>query len=177
MSRFWAILITTLLFVSSSQAGEKPSLSNFIIKENLLKNDKIAVIAASEDEKPIELNGRYLFTINGFKQELNFNEGVAITPQAIEKSTFIYLKHETDSNQVNKLYYVYKSSDALNPIKINLKFLVLIPLIVISIIALFRKFLVYGLLILAGLIYFNISKGLSLPTYFETIFDGLKSFF
>ena len=177
MLRLWAIIISALLFAPASQAAEKRSLTNFIIKENLLKNDKIAVIAADDNEKPIELNGSFAFTINGFKQDLRFNEGVAITPQPIEKSTFIYLKHETDSNTVNKLYYVYKSKDALNPIKINLKLLVLIPLIIIAIVGLFRKFLVYGILILAGLIYFNISKGLSFPTYFETIFDGLKSFF
>ena len=76
-------------FTSVSLADSNARIKNFIIKENLLKNDKIAVIAADENETPLEITGKYLFSINGFKQELSFNDGVAITPQPIEKSNFI----------------------------------------------------------------------------------------
>jgi len=171
------MLLAICIIPQKSFCTENAALENFIIKESLLKNDKIAVIAADERDKPIEINGTFEFSINGFKQELKFNDGAAVTSLPIEKSTFIYLKYINEEAPVSKLYYVIKQEDSLNPIKINLKLLVIIPLIIVVIISLFRKFLVYGIIILVALMFFNISKGLSIPTYLETVFEGLKSFF
>jgi len=178
MKNFFSVIYPLLILITINvTAGEKPALKNFIIKESLLKNDKIAVIATDEDETPVEVSGNYLFNINGFKQELNFNDGVAMTPQPIEKSTFIYLKHINDSSSVTKLYYVLKKSDSLNPIKINLKLLVIIPIAIIILVGMFRKFLVYAIIILIAMFLFNSNNGLSFPTFFETLYEGLKSFF
>lgn len=170
-----AILSFCLAF--SAFSSEPGRLSNFIIKESLLKNDKLAVIATDSSERPLEVSGRFQFNINGFRQELRFNEGIAITPQPIEKSTFIYLKHINDSTTVTRLYYVWKKADSLTPIKINLKLLVLIPIAIIVLSGLFRRFLIYGIIILVALFLFNSKNGLSFPTFFETLYEGLKSFF
>src|SRR5690349_21401938 len=100
MKKLISVTIFSFCLLVSAFAQERSKLKNFIIKESLLKNDKLAVIATDENETPLEISGRFQFNINGFKQELSFNDGVAITPQAIEKSTFIYLKHINDSTSV-----------------------------------------------------------------------------
>lgn len=173
------LLLLLLLSITYNVAyGQSVTIKNFIIKENLLKNNKVAIIAADDNDKPQEaVNGTFLFSINGFRQELKFNDGVAVAPQQIEKSTFIYLKHLNDSTTISKLYYVLKRGDELNPIKISLQILVIIPILIIIIASMFRKFIVFALVILIGIFLFNSNNGLNLPTFLETILDGLKSFF
>ena len=160
--------------VSSSQIA----INNFIVKENLLKNDKVAIIACDSNEKPLEnISGTFQFSINGFKQVLHFNEGVAVAPEQIDKSTFLYLRHENESGTHGKLYYVIKKDQDLKLIKINWFLLVLIPLIVIILATMFRKFILIAAVLLIILFVFNSSNGLKLGTFFETVFDGLKSVF
>lgn len=173
---FYFIMLFAFLSVKAS--AQNIAINNFIVKENLLKNDKIAIIAADSADHPVEgVNGTFLFVINGFKQELKFNDGVAVAPQQIEKSTFIYIKHTNDNGTHGRLYYVIKKGDNLNPVKINWLLLVLIPLIIIILASMFRRFIVFALILLAVFIFFNHSNGLSIPTWFETIIDGLKSAF
>jgi uncharacterized lipoprotein YehR (DUF1307 family) len=179
-------LLLSLIFFTSDNVYAQPdtiskketAIDNFIIKENLLKNDKIAIIACNAAEKPLEdINGTFQFSINGFKQELKFNDGIAIAPQQIDKSTFIYLRHENESGTHSKLYYVIKKDDSLKPIKINWLLLLLIPVGIIILATMFRKFIIIAAILLVMLFFFNSSNGLNLPTFFETVFDGLKSIF
>ena len=174
-------LLTALLFVLSvtlTSQAQQVTLNNFQIKEHLLKNSKIAVIAADSADRPIEtVNGTFAFTINGFKQDLKFNDGIAVAPQQIEKSSFVYLKHQNETGTHSKLYYVIKKGEDLNPIKINWLFLLIVPLAIFAIAAMFRKFIIFGIIILIILFFFNSSKGLGIPTFFETIIDGLRSAF
>ena len=181
------LAITTLIVILLSpfrgyNQGRSDSsslyINNFIIKENLLKNSKIAVIATNEEEKPLEnISGTYQFSINGFKQELKFNEGVAIAPQQIDKSTFIYLRHENENGSHGKLYYVTKSDDTLKPYKINWTLLILIPIVLIILATMFRKFILFAAVILIAIMFFNSKNGLSMPTFMDTVFDGLKGLF
>lgn len=151
-------------------------LNNFIVKEDLLKNNRIAIIAADSLEKPIEtLNGTFQFSINGFGQELKFNNGVAVAAQPIDKSTFIYLRHENETGTHGKLYYVIRKGDFINPIKISWWILVIVPLILIILATLFRKFIIIAGILLIFIFYYNSSNGLKLPTFFDTVFDGLKN--
>lgn len=174
---FFLITLSLLLSFLNTNA-QTTAINNFIVKENLLKNDKIAIIAADSANRPKEgVNGTFRFVINGFKQELKFNDGVAVAPLQIEKSTFVYIKHTNDSGTHANLYYVIKKGDNLNPVKINWFLLVLIPLIIIILAGMFRKFIVFALILLAVFVFFNHSNGLSLPTWFETVIDGLKSAF
>ncbi|HEX8377082.1 MAG TPA: hypothetical protein VF602_04640 [Pedobacter sp.] len=171
------------LFILSMLIGltiyaQPVAVNNFIVKEHLLKNSKLAIIAVDSANKPIEaVNGTFLFSINGFKQELKFHDGIAVAPQQIGKSTFVYLKHENESGNHSKLYYVVKKNEDLNPIKINWMILLLIPLVIIVIATMFRKFIIIAVVLLVVMFFFNSSKGLALPTFFETIIDGLRSAF
>jgi hypothetical protein len=178
------IFITKVLLLAGTQLyaqeelnqGQGVAINNFMVKENLLKNNKIAIIATDSLDTPIEsLSGTFQFSVNGFGQELKFNNGVAVLSQPINKSTFIYLRHENESGTHGKLYYVYQKGDSINPIKISWWILVIIPLVLILLAALFRKFIVVAVILLIGLFYYNSSLGLKIPTFFDTIFDGLRN--
>ncbi|EOR94961.1 hypothetical protein ADIARSV_1832 [Arcticibacter svalbardensis MN12-7] len=165
-----------LLGFTSMALSKTDSISNFIVKENLLKNDKLAIIATDDQERPVEtVNGTFMFSINGFKQSLLFHDGVAVAPQQIDKSTFVYLKHTNESSTPAKLYYVLKKDGGINPIKINWIMLLIIPLALVVLASIFRKFIVFAVIILVVLMVFNSNKGLGIPTVFETIFDGIKN--
>ncbi len=179
-------LLLFLLFVgvskvfaqADSATTQHVAINNFVVKENLLKNNKIAIIAADANEKPAEnLNGTFQFSINGFQQELKFNGGVAVAPQSIDKSTFLYLRHENESGTHGKLYYIYKKGDDLSPYKINWLVLILIPLGIVILALLFKRFIIIGGIILIAFLIFNSKNGLGIPTFFDTVFDGLKGLF
>lgn len=184
------ILTRTLLFCllcltaapamaqNNAVSVQQIALSNFVVKENLLKNNKIAIIAADINDKPIEtFNGTFQFSINGFQQELKFNDGVAVPAQPIDKSTFLYLRHENEAGTHGKLYYVYKKDDNLSPYKISWLFLILVPLAIIVLATLFKKFIIIGGIILVAFLIFNSKNGLGIPTFFDTVVDGLKGLF
>lgn len=174
--RFLFYLALSALLSPLFVVAQPVSVKNFIIKENLLKNDKLAVIAADSGENPDEkVNGTFLFSINGFKQDLKFNDGVAIAPQQIDKSTFVYLKHKNDSTTIAKLYYVLKKERGLSMFKINWIMLLLIPVVLVILASIFRKFIVFAAIILIGMFLFNSGNGLSISNFIDTIIEGLKS--
>jgi hypothetical protein len=171
-------LLLLLLVFSGSAFAQKADINNFIVKESLLKNSKLAIIAADSLENPIEkINGVYTFTVSGFTQTLDFHEGVAILPLQLERSAFVYIKHENEKGTHSKLLYVYKKEGTLNPYAINSMWLIIFPAVIVFFAFAFRKFIIAAVIILIVYIYFNHSNGLNLSTFFETIFDGLKSMF
>ena len=108
MTRLFVTILFFAIFLDKAQA-QTVMINNFLVKEHLLKNSKLAIIAADSVDKPIEtVNGTFLFTLNGFRQELKFNDGIAVAPQQIEKSSFVYLKHENEAGTHSRLYYVIK---------------------------------------------------------------------
>lgn len=154
------------------------TIKNFLVKENLYKNNQLAIFAADQDEKPLEnLNGTFIFSINGFEQELKFTNGASVVPQPISKSTFIYIRHENETGNHGKLYYVIRKFDMIKPIKISWMILVLIPALIILLAMMFRKFIIIAGILLVVMFYFNTSNGLQISTFFDTIFDGLKNLF
>ncbi|WP_245586316.1 hypothetical protein [Olivibacter sitiensis] len=172
-------LLTTLFCLSFICPAQdiKRDITNVIVKENLIKNNKLAIIACDSNDTPLEhVNGTYSFVINGFKQSLVFHDGVAISPQEIDKSLFVLLKHENTHGAFSKLYYVYKGADSLKPIKISWMFLLLIPVVLIIIASLYKRLLIIAVIALIALGYFGYSKGLELWSVLETIFQGLKNF-
>ena len=177
--RYFLILFF-LLFIKTSFAQNitLQEINYFTVKENLLKNEKLAIIATDSLENSIEtINGTFNFSVNGFKQELDFHDGVAVCPLQIEKSTFIFIKHPNDTGTHSKLYFVYKSDQNLRPFAINSVWLIAIPIILILIGYLFRKLIGLMIFILLIIFYFYYSKGLSLPTFFESIIEGIKNMF
>jgi len=173
------VLLFLLLFVACTAGfAQKADINNFIVKESLLKNSKLAVIAADSLEQPMEqINGIYTFTVSGFTQTLKFNDGVAVMPLQLDKSAFVYIKHKNDAGTHSKLLYVYKKDGNLSPYPINSMWLILFPLIVVVLAFAFRRFIVIALLILLIFFYFNHANGLGIGTFLETIFDSLKRLF
>jgi hypothetical protein len=171
-------LFFSLWFSATSAQSNLKTIDNFIVKENLLKNEKIAIIAADSLENPNEhINGTFNFSVNGFKQELVFNNGVAVCPLQIEKSAFVFIKHLNETGTHSNLYYIHKKDANLNPYKISWFLLLIIPIGLILIGYMFRKLIGLVILVLVVFSYFNYSKGLSIPTFFESIIDGIKNVF
>jgi len=171
-------LLLLLLVFSSPTFAQKADINNFIVKESLLKNSKLAIIAADSLDNPHEkINGTYTFTVSGFTQPLSFHDGVAILPLQLERSAFVYIKHQNEKGTHSKLLYVYKKEGTLNPYAINSMWLIIFPAVIVFFAFAFRKFIIAAVIILLVYIYFNHSNGLNLSTFFETIFDGLKSMF
>lgn len=167
------LLVAPGLLVAQDLHG----IDNFVIMENLIRNDKLAIIATDSAEVPNEaISGTFQFVINGFRQELTFNEGVAITPQAIDKSTFVFVKHQNQNGSIGKLYFLYKSQQGFKPIYINWLYLILIPAAVLLLGYVFKRLLIWALVVLVALFIFNYQKGLDLNNIFETIVHGIRDF-
>jgi uncharacterized protein YxeA len=171
------ILLALLLFVfcSGVALADTVSIKQFTIKENPFAQQEIAIVATDTAGTIQEkVNGKFAFTINGFENELAFQSGTAFYRHKVQKSAFMYVKHKNESGTHSALYYVYKHGDKLSPMRISWMWLVAIPLIIVFAGYLFKRFIIIAAVVLVIFIYFNHSKGLSIPTFFESIFDGLK---
>lgn len=169
---FFLWIAPSLLFAQDSRR-----IDNFIVMESLLRNDKLAIIATDLDEAPNEaISGTFQFVINGFKHELTFNEGVAISPQAIDKSTFVFIKHQNQHGSIGKLYFLYKSAQGFKPLHINWIYLILIPTAVLLFGYMFRRLLIWAVIVLVLLFIFNYRKGLDLTNILETLVHGIREF-
>jgi hypothetical protein len=153
-------------------------INHFAIKENPFGQDQIAVVAIDTLNNTLQnVNGEFVFTMNGFEDTLKFNNGVAFYDHKIIRSTFLYAKHVNDSGTHAILYYVYKGADKLTCIHISWIVLLAIPLGLILLAYMFKRFIIIAIIILAIFIFFNYHNGLSIPTFFESIIDGLKNIF
>lgn len=181
MRLIFGILI--LFFITGSVYSQNPStnteqisINNFIVEGSIFKDNLVTIVAATADDKPLkDLNGTFTFSINGFEQKLKFTDGAATIPQPIAKSTFLYVRHENESGTQGKLYYLISKYEAINPIKISWLILVIVPAIIILLAMMFRKFIIIAGILLLLLFYFNSSKGLNIPTFLDTVFDGIKN--
>lgn len=170
------LYLVMLLFFANASFSQNANINNFIVKESLLKNSKLAIIAADSLNRPLEtINGIYTFSVSGFSQEITFANGVAVLPLKISKSTFVYLKHENDNGTHSKLLYVFKKDGDLNPFTINRFLLIIIPLVIIFLAFAFKKFIYIAVILLLIFMYFNHSNGLNISTFFETAIDYLKN--
>lgn len=171
-------LIFSLCLISYLGVAQNAAINNFLVKENLLKNNKLAIIAADSLNVPNEnINGTYTFSVSGFTQILKFNDGIAVLPLPIDKSTFVYIKHQNDTGTHSKLVYVYKKDSDLTPYAINSLWLFIIPIALVIIAFAFRKLIIFVVVAFLVFVYFNHSSGLNIGTFFESIFDGLRNLF
>jgi hypothetical protein len=138
-----------------------------------------AAIVATDTLKNIQENvsGLFTFTLNGFQKELTFDKGTAFYRDKIDKSSFLYIKHTNDTGTHSMLYYIYKHDNKLSIVKISWFLLLVIPIALVLLGYMFKRFLVLAIIILCVFVYFNYHNGLSIPTFFESIFDGLKNMF
>ncbi|MFD2595888.1 hypothetical protein [Sphingobacterium griseoflavum] len=150
-------------------------IANFIVKENLTQNGKLAIIAIDSAEQPLEnINGTFVFELNGFQQDLSFHDGIAVVKHPLASSTFVFFKHKNQDDSIGKLYYIHKSEQALKPFKISGLLLLFIPASLLFIGYLFKRFLTVLVVLAIVYVYFNYSKGLDLSKIIESIFTAIK---
>lgn len=173
-------IFISLLFLLSAgvvfgQPKDELQISHYTLKENLNQNDKLAILVVDSAEKPVEhINGTFQFTINGFNYPLSFHDGVAITPNKIESSTFVYLQHKNSSGNHAALFYVLKKDSGLQIYKIDWYILILIPIGLLFLVMLFKRFIWIAVILFGLYLYYNAQKGLQLGNFIEIILEGLK---
>lgn len=179
MKYFLTALMLTLVWATiyaQSDGGSVVGIHNFIIRPSVPHYDKIEVVTCDAHENAMDqLCGTFIFNVNGFRQELTVKNGVAVFPQRIDQSTFIYARHENENGIQGKLYYLFKGADSIRPIKVNSWILIVIPLLLVGIASIFRKFIVIAVVLIISLFVFNTTNGLNMPTLLSTFFDGLKN--
>lgn len=174
------VILFTLLYCSIySQGQSKPQyIDNFIVKENLTANGKVAIIAVDSSEIANEaINGTFKFSINGFEQTLSFHQGVGVPSHAIDGSTFAYFKHKNQNRSTGKLYFLYKKENKITPVKINGLLLLIIPAVLLLLAYALKRFLTTFIVLAVIYAYFSFSKGLSISQILESAVEVLKSFF
>jgi hypothetical protein len=172
-------LAICLIFISARFASADPiAINHFVIKENPFAKDQVAIVATDSLDRVREgVRGVFLFTLNGFEDTLKFEKGIGFYRHKIDRSTFLYVRHVNESGTHAKLYYIYKTDDTLKPFHISWGLLLIIPCALILLAYVFKKFIIFAAIILVVFIYFNYHNGLSIPTFFESIIDGLKAMF
>ena len=154
------------------------TINHFIIKENPFARDEIAVLATDTANNILEkVSGVFDFTINGFQEQLKFDKGTAFYRHKLERSSFLYAKHVNDSGTHSILYYVYRSDNKLIPVHISWIVLLAIPLLLVLLAYLFKRFIIIAIIIFCIFLYFNHHSDLSISTFFESIIDGMKGLF
>ncbi|MGZ3927225.1 MAG: hypothetical protein ACXVJG_09740 [Mucilaginibacter sp.] len=170
--------ICLILLSAGFTFADTISINHFVIKENPFAKNEIAVVATDTSNNTLEnVNGVFAFTMNGFQESLKFDKGIAFYRHKLDKSAFLYVKHVNDSGTHSILYYIYKSDSKLTPIHISWIVLLAIPLLLVLMAYLFKRFIIIAIIIFCIFLYFNHHSGLSIPTFFESIIDGLKSLF
>jgi hypothetical protein len=153
------------------------AIHHFDIKENPFAKDEVAVIATDTAGNTLDnIKGVFNFTMNGFEEELTFDKGVAFYRHKIDRSTFLYARHQDDAGTHSVLYYIYKS-DKLTPVHIPWYILLAIPCALFLLAYMFKRFIIVAIIIFLIFVFFNYHNNLSIPTFFESIIDGLKNIF
>lgn len=166
------------IFLSSFAFADTISINHFVIKENPFAKDEIAVVASDSLNNISEnVSGVFNFTINGFNEALTFDKGTAFYRHKLERSSFLYVKHVNDSGTHSILYYIYKQDSKITPIHISWILLLAIPIALVLIAYIFKRFVIIALILFCVFLYFNHHNGLTVPTFFESIIDGLKGLF
>ena len=172
------LLFIFLITTTGSAFAASVAINHFVIKENPFAKNEVAVIATDTVNNILEnVNGQFTFTVNGFDEPLKFDRGTAFLRHKLDRSSFLYIRHENDSGTHSILYYVYKTDDKLTPIHISWIVLIAIPLALVLLAYMFKRFIIIAIIIFCIFLYFNHHSGLTIPTFFESIFDGLKGLF
>ena len=172
-------LLFLLLYAAAYSAfADTITIKHFVVKENPFASGEVAIVATDTLNQVQEnVNGVFLFTVNGLDDTIKFEKGTGFIRHKIMSSTFIYVKHQNLTGIHSKLYYIYKNNDTLSAFSISWVWLLVVPTILGLFGYLFKKFIVLAIIILMVFFYFNYHNGLSLPTFFESIIDGLRGAF
>ncbi|MCC8423826.1 hypothetical protein [Mucilaginibacter sp. UR6-11] len=173
------LFVVLLMLIAGNVAfADTINIKQFVIKENPFAESEIAVVAVDSAGNIQEnVDGVFAFTINGFQEQMKFDKGTAFYRHKLDKSAFFYVKHINDSGTHSMLYYIYKQDGKLRPMHISWLLLAIIPLALILLGYMFKRFIIIAIVIFCIFLYFNHHNGLTVPTFFESIFDGLKGVF
>lgn len=172
------ILLLFLIIPGCFAFADNIAINNFDIKDDPYGQDQISVVATDSLHNTMQnVNGKFIFTMNGLEDTLKFNDGVAFYKHKIDRSTFIYARHVNDSGTHSSLYYVYKSERKLVPVHISWIVLLAIPLALILLGYMFKRFIIIAIIIFVIFLFFNYHNNLTIPTFFQSIVDGLKHIF
>lgn len=87
-------LLFCLIISSCFAFADTVSINNFEIKENPYGQNQVSVVATDTSHNTQQnVNGDFVFTINGFEDTLKFTSGVAFYKHKIDRSTFLYARH------------------------------------------------------------------------------------
>jgi len=174
------LLFGLILNVGTFALADVSPIKHFKIAENPYEQNQVSLVVTDSTGNTLDkINGDYVFTVNGFEDTLKFTSGVAFYKHKIDRSTFLYARHvdENGGATLSSLYYVYKSESKLVPIHINWIWLLIIPLALVLLGYLFKRFIILAIIIFIIFAYFNYHNNLSIPIFFQSIFDGLKHIF
>ncbi|NHA05050.1 hypothetical protein G7092_14670 [Mucilaginibacter sp. HC2] len=172
------LLLSLIAAAHSFSFAKSIAINHFVIKENPFAVDEVAVVATDTAGVIQEdVNGVFTFVMNGFQEQLKFEKGTAFYRHKLDRSAFLYAKHMNDSGTHAILYYIYKHDTKLSPLHISWILLVAIPLALVLLAYMFKRFIIIAVVIFCIFLYFNYHNGLSMPTFFESIIDGLKGMF
>jgi hypothetical protein len=173
------LLVFCLIFISAGFAfADVIAINHFVVKENPFAKNEVAIIATDTANNILEnVNGTFSFTVNGIEDTLHFDKGTAFYRHKIARSTFLYVRHQNESGTHSILYYVYKTDDKLIPQHISWIWLLAIPCALFLLAYMFKRFIIIAIIIFGIFVYFNYHAGLSVPTFFQSIIDGLRGIF
>jgi len=174
------ILLVVLLLISAKSAlfADTVSINRFVVKENPFAESEVAIVAVDTlDNIREDVDGIFSFTINGFQEEMKFEKGTAFYHHKLDKSAFFYVKHVNDNGTHAKLYYIYKQDGKLRPIGVSWWLMLGIPLALVLLGYIFKRFIAIILIVFCIFLFFNYQNGLSISTFFESIVNGLRGLF
>jgi len=172
------LVVLLLLAVRGASFADTVNVDHFMVKENPFAESEVAIVAVDTlDNIREDVSGLFSFTINGFQEEMRFEKGTAFYHHKLDKSSFFYVKHVNDNGTHAKLYYIYKQDGKLRPITVSWALLLGIPLALVLLGYLFKRFIAIILIVFCIFLFFNYQNGLSIATFFESIVNGLRGLF
>jgi len=151
-------------------------IDNFIVRENLTQDGKLAIIALDSADRPLEhIDGTFRFSLNGFQQDLAFHDGVAVVHHPLESSTFVFFKHQNQERSVGRFYYVHKSDDGLLPIKVQGWLLLIVPVALLSLAYAFKRLILAFIALAVIFAYFHYAKGLEVSQLLESVYLSIRN--
>ena len=174
------IFFVIFLLISTTGAlfADTISIDRFTVKENPFAESEVAIVVIDTlDHIREDVEGVFSFTINGFQEEMKFDKGTAFYHRKLDKSSFFYVKHVNDNGTHAMLYYIYKQDGKLRPITVSWWLLLGIPLALVLLGYLFKRFIAIILIVFCIFLFFNYQNGLSISTFFESIVNGLRGLF
>lgn len=166
----------TFLFLTFTFSSKANAIHDFEVKEYITNDGTLAIVvldSAKQVDKTVE--GTFRFIINGFDHSLSFQQGVAVFPQALSNSSFVFFKHQSNGNEeVGKYYYIIMSDTGLKTVELNGLTLLLVPVVILFIAYVFRRFMFVFVLLALVFLYFYFVKGLEFGPFIDHMFFSLK---